>query len=544
MLRKKTSLFKIGLYVRASKDDLIKSPEGTIKNQEERLREFINYRNKVAPFGEVTGIFVDQAISGKNINRPAVQRLIQGIKAREIDLVMVSELSRLSRSIRDFAHIWDLMQDNGCGFLSLREQFDTTTAAGEMVLFTLANAAQFERKQTSERIRANFHTRAKRGLFNGGAVPAGYSLDPEKKGYLIVDEKEAEVIREVFKTFNDVGTVAATAKKLNDRGHRLPRGTKAGGGPRLGYFTVGNTYKTLTNKAYIGERVYLENGEKTSAKAVWPAIITRKEFEKTRSILSKNWGKRVKTNSKVRFPFLLSTLCFCGRCGESLCGKTANGNGGKVPYYEHGWAVRKQAGLSKKVYNCRPIRFPARIIEPLVWDRVVKLISNADMAKKLLEEANVVHESQANVLESDRLRKQLRSLESQLDTVAEHLTKIPTAVSPVPIFNQMEKLQKEKDGLIKNLETLLITGDCKDVPAPLKDFDQFLQTIKSYLTVDLPAEAKAKIVQHLVHRVEIFPDKIHYTLKLVNHRSAKRYPNQSPTLDTKKPAVKAAGWLV
>jgi site-specific DNA recombinase len=145
---------RIALYIRVSTEEQAQNPEGSIKNQEERLRTMIKLKNMEGRFGEITNVFIDRAKSGKDTNRPQLQKLLLGIRKREIDLVMVSELSRISRSIRDFAAIWELMQQNSCGFYSLRENFDTTTAAGEMGFFTVANIAQFERRQISERVSA------------------------------------------------------------------------------------------------------------------------------------------------------------------------------------------------------------------------------------------------------------------------------------------------------------------------------------------------------------------------------------------------------
>ena len=147
---------RIGFYIRVSTEEQAENPEGSIKNQEERLRASLSLKNLERPgFGELAGIYIDRARSGKDMDRPELQRLLIAIRRQEIDLVMVSELSRLSRSIKDFSEIWELMKDQGCGFLSLRENFDTTTAAGEMVLCTIANIAQFERKQIGERVSAN-----------------------------------------------------------------------------------------------------------------------------------------------------------------------------------------------------------------------------------------------------------------------------------------------------------------------------------------------------------------------------------------------------
>lgn len=200
-MNKKKTLQKIGLYIRVSTEEQASNPEGSIKSQEQRLRAHVDLKNMEAPFGEVAQVFIDRARSGKDTNRPELQRLLKTIVSKDVTMVMVTELSRLSRSIKDFSEMWELMRSHGCEFQSLREQFDTTSAAGEMVIYTIANIAQFERRQTSERISANFLARAERGLYNGGAVPMGYEMDPEKKGYLKIIEKEAKVIKEVFKTF-------------------------------------------------------------------------------------------------------------------------------------------------------------------------------------------------------------------------------------------------------------------------------------------------------------------------------------------------------
>lgn len=151
---------RIGIYIRVSTEEQAENPEGSIRNQEMRLRETVRLKNMQQSFGEITEVFTDRARSGKDLHRPELQRLLTKIRAREIDLVMVTELSRLSRSIRDFAGMWDLMRENKCGFQSLRENFDTTTAAGEMVLFTVSNIAQFERRQVSERVAVNFESKS------------------------------------------------------------------------------------------------------------------------------------------------------------------------------------------------------------------------------------------------------------------------------------------------------------------------------------------------------------------------------------------------
>lgn len=113
------------------------------------------------------------------MNRPALQRLLSKIQGKEIDMILVTELSRFTRSIRDYSILKEFLEKHQCTFLSIKDSFDTSTAAGELVMYMMANIAEFERKQTAERISHSFLARAKRGLYNGGSVPMGYEIDKE-----------------------------------------------------------------------------------------------------------------------------------------------------------------------------------------------------------------------------------------------------------------------------------------------------------------------------------------------------------------------------
>ncbi len=115
---KRTNL-RIGFYIRVSTEEQAKLAEGSIKNQEERLKNYVQIRNANENFGEIKETYIDRAKSGKDTNRPELQKMLKSIKKGELDLIMSTELSRISRSIKDFSEIWDLMQSFGCGFLSL-----------------------------------------------------------------------------------------------------------------------------------------------------------------------------------------------------------------------------------------------------------------------------------------------------------------------------------------------------------------------------------------------------------------------------------------
>ena len=115
-------------------------------------------------------------------------------------MILVTDLSRLSRSIRDFCGLLDLFKETKAKFLSLKEQFDTSSAAGEMMLFNMINLAQFERRQISERVSMNFHSRALRGLRNGGSAVLGFTIDPTNKSVMKIQEEDAKLVKVIFDT--------------------------------------------------------------------------------------------------------------------------------------------------------------------------------------------------------------------------------------------------------------------------------------------------------------------------------------------------------
>lgn len=193
---------RIGLYIRVSSEEQARIQDGSLVSQRKRLEEFVEGQNRrETGWGKIFDVYVDEGKSAKNMNRSEFQRLLRDIQSGHVSLVLATELSRLSRSIRDFCELWDFFKEHKTGFVTLREQFDTTTAAGEMMVFNLINFAQFERKQTSERLVANFTSRANRGLWNGGQIPLGYKRNPSNPGNLLVAETEAEVIQAIFSTF-------------------------------------------------------------------------------------------------------------------------------------------------------------------------------------------------------------------------------------------------------------------------------------------------------------------------------------------------------
>ena len=160
-------------------DDQTRGDYNSLESQHDICRPLIGVHQHEG--WEETHFFGDPGYSGKNLERPGVQGLIQAIKRGEIDVVVTYKLDRVTRSVRDFFDFWQLLEDHGANFVSATESFDTGTPAGRLMLNMLLDFGQYERELTAERITDKLAERAKRGMWAGGAVPLGYNYDSQTK---------------------------------------------------------------------------------------------------------------------------------------------------------------------------------------------------------------------------------------------------------------------------------------------------------------------------------------------------------------------------
>lgn len=500
-----TSDYKIGIYVRVSTEEQAENPEGSIKSQEHRLREFVKHKNSFEPFGEIVEFYCDAGISAKDTNRPAFQRMMDDVRGKKINMILITELSRLTRSIRDFANLVEMLDQLECQIYSLKDQFDSSTAVGSFSMFLMAILAQFERKQIGERISANFLSRAKRGLYNGGSVPLGYKVSGNRDGRLEVVPSEAETVREIFKTFLAEGTLSSATKALNKKKIHLVRRKEGGGQPRTGVVMLEMLYKMLTNPVYIGVRVYKENGKEYSVKAQWEPIINEEIFKRVGEILKKN--KSRKKASPKRWPYLLSGSLYC-QCGHRMSGKSAHGNGGKIAYYDHAWTAKIENVTDQKSKRCDPQRVLAEKLEPIVWKAVKEFLLVPEFFTEILLEAQSQSELQTPKQDIERKQNKIYEINMQLDALSERLGLLPKSVNPKHVFDQMERLSVQKDGLEKEILELKRNNERENVAVGMADFNQFKEVIKDLLENENDPVVKTTIIQKMVHKIIVKSDEV------------------------------------
>jgi DNA invertase Pin-like site-specific DNA recombinase len=216
MERPKSPIRRCAIYTRKSSEEGLEQDFNSLHAQREACEAFIKsqagegWRLVKAPYD-------DGGLSGGTMERPALQRLLVDINQGLIDVVVVYKVDRLTRSLTDFAKMVEVFDARGVSFVAVTQQFNTTTSMGRLTLNVLLSFAQFEREVTGERIRDKIAASKQKGMWMGGLVPLGYDVVERR---LVVNESEAEMVREIFRRYLELGSVRLLMEDLNRRGIR------------------------------------------------------------------------------------------------------------------------------------------------------------------------------------------------------------------------------------------------------------------------------------------------------------------------------------
>jgi site-specific DNA recombinase len=198
--------------------------------------------------------FDDGGLSGASLDRPALQELLDRVRARQIDVIVVYKVDRLTRSLADFAKLVELFDEHEASFVSVTQSFNTTSSMGRLTLNVLLSFAQFEREVIGERVRDKIAASKRRGIWVGGPVPLGYRSVDKK---LEIAPEEADLVRKIFAEYLRLGSVGALAKSLNAEGLKpKPRPLANGRTLQAACYRIGPLAHLLKNRFYIGEVDY------------------------------------------------------------------------------------------------------------------------------------------------------------------------------------------------------------------------------------------------------------------------------------------------
>lgn len=290
---------RCAVYTRKSTEEGLDQEFNSLDAQREACVAFISSQAGMG-WRLIGDHYDDGGISGGTLERPALQRLLQDIRDRRVDVVVVYKIDRLTRSLMDFSKIVEVFDANDVSFVSVTQQFNTITSMGRLTLNVLLSFAQFEREVTAERIRDKIAASRKKGIWMGGTVPLGYRAVDKK---LVVDPEAANKVRRIFDLYLEVQSVPVLVDELNDEsGVDHDASLSRRGRPS---FTRGKLYHLLSNVVYIGkarhkDRIY--DGEHEP-------IIDEERFAAVQALL-KGQAPNRRNGSNVRNRHLLTGLLF------------------------------------------------------------------------------------------------------------------------------------------------------------------------------------------------------------------------------------------
>src|SRR3954462_6209513 len=281
MTAKLPKAVRCAIYTRVSTDQGLEQDFNSLDAQYDASQSYIRSQAH-AGWTLIKSRYDDGGFSGGSTDRPALQRLLDDVRARLIDVIVVYKVDRLTRSLADFAKLVELFDEHQVSFVSVTQAFNTTTSMGRLTLNVLLSFAQFEREVTGERIRDKIAASKRRGLWMGGVVPLGYRVENRK---LMVDESEAEQVRMLFRRYLEIGSVPRLQEELRHSGfvtrqRRLSSGRVIGGIP----FTNGPLGHLLRNRMYLGEIKHKGN----TYPGEHEAIISHELFEAVQARLAQN----------------------------------------------------------------------------------------------------------------------------------------------------------------------------------------------------------------------------------------------------------------
>ena len=344
---------RCAVYTRKSTEEGLEMEFNSLDAQREACEAYVASQ-RAEGWVLVNDRYDDGGFSGGTLERPALKRLLADIEAGSVDVVVVYKIDRLSRSLLDFSRLVEVFDRQDVTFVSVTQSFNTTTSMGRLTLNVLLSFAQFEREVIGERIRDKFAASRRKGMWMGGWAPLGYEVKDRK---LVINERDAQRVRAIFKRFVQLKSATLLAKELvaegatNRYGHLLDKKV---------------LYKLLNNRTYIGEAVH----KGTPYPGEHRPIIDRSLWDQVHAILKVSPRKRA-AGTRAQTPALLKGLLF-GCSGEAMT-PTHTRKGGKLYRYYVSQSILKAAG-SPAVRQV-----PAAEVEKIVIDQVRAVLQSPEV---------------------------------------------------------------------------------------------------------------------------------------------------------------------
>ena len=440
---------RCAIYTRKSTEEGLEQEFNSLDAQREACAAYI-LSQRHEGWAEVHGQYDDGGFSGGNMDRPALKRLLADVTAQKVDVIVVYKVDRLTRALSDFAKIVEVLDARGASFVSVTQAFNTTTSMGRLTLNVLLSFAQFEREVTGERIRDKIAASKKKGMWMGGLVPLGYRVQDRK---LLVDEKDAQVVRHIFTRYVALGSGKALIEELRADGYRTKervQGTRTIGGIP---FERGMLFNMLSNPTYIGKVVH----QGLEYAGEHEPIIPQDLWDQVQETIAANRVARREGRNRTETS-LLAGVIVDGH-GRRMSPSHAVKKGRRYRYYvTHASEVREGEPPAW--------RMPAHDVEAAVQHELQKLLRDQHGIRKLL-----ARETDAASLA--RALDLANSAASRLDTSYGRRTIVPTLISRVRVDEQLIRVSLSREAISRLIGASDVTdGDPLEVAAPASKIRQ------------------------------------------------------------------------
>jgi site-specific DNA recombinase len=480
---------RCGIYTRKSTEEGLDQSFNTLDAQREAAEAFINSQRQEGWEAQPQK-YDDGGYTGANMDRPALKRLLADVQSGAVNCVVVYKVDRLSRSLLDFARIMEVLDKHGATFVSVTQQFNTTSSMGRLTLNILLSFAQFEREMISERTRDKMSAARRKGKWVGGNPVLGYDVAPQG-GSLLVNKEEAQRVREIFALYLEMGSLIPVVEELDRRGWRMKSWTTREGRQAGGKSISKNSlYNLLSNMVYVGK---VEFGGQVY-EGEHDRIVDDETWNRVQTLLNRN-GRHGGRNIGNKYSALLKGLVRCGTCGVGMTHTYVNKKDRLYRYYvclrahQRGWA------------QCETRSVSAPAIENAVRDQLRGIGRSPAMLGEVLRQLN--GHQQKELAEAEREKAQV---DQELKQIAQEMKARVSAIGRAGpaaelAADRLADLQYRVSHLNSRLPELRQRTDAiearhvdaRDVEAALNEFDSLWEQMVGW--------EKEKLIQTLVEHV-------------------------------------------
>ena len=467
---------RCGIYTRKSTDEGLDQAFNTLDAQREAAESFINSQRQEG-WVALPQKYDDGGYTGANMDRPALKRLLADIQSGGVNCVAVYKVDRLSRSLLDFARIMEILDRHGATFVSVTQQFNTTSSMGRLTLNVLLSFAQFEREMISERTRDKMGAARRKGKWVGGNPVIGYDVALQG-GSLVVNQEEAQRVREIFALYLKLGSLIPVVEELDRRGWRMKSwttrdGRQAGGKP----IAKNSLYNLLTNMIYLGKVEYggqVYEGEHER-------ILDEETWNRVQSALNRN-GRRGGRNIGNKYAALLKGLVRCGTCDVGMVHTYVNKKDRLYRYYvcvkahQRGWA------------QCETRSVSAPALENAVLEQLRGIGRNPTMLGEVLRQLAEHRRSESAEIETEKT-----DIERELKKIAQKMKEAVSVAGGVgpsaelatgrlaELQDRVSYLSSRLVELRQQFAAIEADGiDSQDVETALHDFDPLWEQLSTW----------------------------------------------------------------